>query len=279
MPTANVNGTSIFYRQAGQGPDVVLVHGLAADHAHWYLRILPQLASEFRVTVYDLRGHGLSASPPTGYSSAVMAADLAALLEHLGVKGAHVVGHSFGGVVALQLARRAPTLASRLTIADSRVRALQPVARASAWAGWPAWQQRLAAMGVAVDGDADLDFNLIEHVAKRGDVPRGQLPGGWTLGRRSRQRWQTLLATTSARRELGARAGVTRTALRRIWQPTRLVYGEHSFCLPTAYELARVLPDSRLILVSGAGHFHPITSPDTMVAQIRAFPDQGRASR
>jgi pimeloyl-ACP methyl ester carboxylesterase len=271
VPTASVNGTSIFYRQSGRGPDVVLIHGLAGDHAYWYLRLLPLLVPDFRVTVYDLRGHGLSAVPRTGYSSAVMAADLAGLLERLRTEGAHVVGHSFGGLVALQLARTQPAFVRSLTIADTRIDALQPVRPASTWAGWPEWQARLGAVGVHVDGDPELDFQLLDKVA---DLPReatGGTGGPRLFGRRSRQRWQRLLATTNAPTELPAAAGVTRRALRSIGQPAQLLYGERSFCLPTAHELLRLLPRSHLVVLPGVGHFHPITDPQTLARQLRSF--------
>jgi pimeloyl-ACP methyl ester carboxylesterase len=258
MPTARVNGTSIYYRQAGEGPDLVLVHGLAGDHAHWYLRLLPLLAGDFRVTVYDLRGHGLSAVPTTGYSSVEMAADLEGLLDRLRTNGAHVVGHSFGGVIALQLARLRPTLVHSLTIADSRIDVLQPARRASSWPGWGAWQSRLRARGLQFEDDPELDYRIIEHLAPR-------------LGGRSLQRWRQLLATTNARAELGMRSGITRAALAAIGQPTNLIYGELSFCLPTGRILATTMPRARLVVLPGLGHFHPITSPHTLVAQIRSF--------
>ena len=63
MPKACVNGVSLHYQQSGQGPDLVLIHGLAANLAFWFLRIVPALNKRHRVTVYDMRGHGKSGTP------------------------------------------------------------------------------------------------------------------------------------------------------------------------------------------------------------------------
>src|SRR5262245_8041617 len=90
-------------RGCGREP-VVLIHGLASSLAFWYFRIAPDLARQHRVVMLDLRGHGRSSMPATGYAGAAMAADLHALLDHLAVERAHVIGHSFGGNVALQFA-------------------------------------------------------------------------------------------------------------------------------------------------------------------------------
>src|SRR5215470_3923803 len=104
MPFANVNGIKFHFQRVGKGPDVVMIHGLAANLAFWYFRIIPFLMIDFCITAYDLRGHGKSEMSDSGYTSADMAADLDALLDHLGVEKAHLVGHSFGGQVALHYA-------------------------------------------------------------------------------------------------------------------------------------------------------------------------------
>ena len=81
MPKAKINGLTVHYQQMGLGPDLVMIHGLFANLAFWYLSVLPALARNFRVTVYDLRGHGYSDMPQRGYTSFDMAADLHALLD------------------------------------------------------------------------------------------------------------------------------------------------------------------------------------------------------
>ena len=82
------NGIQLHYQQHGQGPDVVLVHGVTSDLSYWLLTVVPRLAERHRVTVYDLRGHGYSDVPPAGYTSRDMAEDLRGLMDALGIERA-----------------------------------------------------------------------------------------------------------------------------------------------------------------------------------------------
>ncbi|MHC5544975.1 alpha/beta fold hydrolase, partial [Singulisphaera rosea] len=84
MPMTTANGLTFHYQQAGTGPDVVLIHGVTGDLSIWFLcRAIQALSESHRVTAYDLRGHGYSEAPPTGYTSSDHAADLFALMDHL----------------------------------------------------------------------------------------------------------------------------------------------------------------------------------------------------
>ena len=66
MPEVEVNGTRLYYQQSGDGPDVVLVHAVTSNQAVWvFAGLVDALAADFRVTSYDLRGHGFSDRPPT----------------------------------------------------------------------------------------------------------------------------------------------------------------------------------------------------------------------
>ena len=86
MPEVEVNGTRLFYQQSGDGPDVVLVHAVTSNQAVWvFTGLVDALAADFRVTTYDLRGHGASDRPPTGYTSADMAEDFRQLHAALGL--------------------------------------------------------------------------------------------------------------------------------------------------------------------------------------------------
>src|SRR5262245_55117226 len=126
MSVARINGANLCYCQCGSGEDVVLVHGLAANRAFWGLDLVSTLARSYRVTTFDLRGHGHSEMTPAGYRMEDLVADLAGLFDHLDIGQAHLVGHSWGGTVALQFALSQPWRITSLAVADSRVRALQP---------------------------------------------------------------------------------------------------------------------------------------------------------
>ena len=67
------SGLSVHYQQVGQGPDVVMVHGITGNLAVWHLHIVPALCDRYRTLTYDLRGHGYSGTPPEGYSPDDMA--------------------------------------------------------------------------------------------------------------------------------------------------------------------------------------------------------------
>src|SRR3954463_1586550 len=101
MPFVHANALRFHYQQSGEGPDVVLIHGVTGDLSIWFLcKLMTDLAADHRVTAYDLRGHGYSATPPAGYTSADHAADLFCLMDRIGAGRARLVGHSFGGVIA-----------------------------------------------------------------------------------------------------------------------------------------------------------------------------------
>src|SRR5687767_4841427 len=120
MPFATVRGIKLSYRQDDAGPDVVLIHGVAGNMAVWYLcGLVHELAGHFRVTAYDLRGHGYSESTPTGYTSRDMAEDLQALRQKLGIGPVYLLGHSFGAAIALQAALLEPEAVKGVVLSDA----------------------------------------------------------------------------------------------------------------------------------------------------------------
>jgi pimeloyl-ACP methyl ester carboxylesterase len=114
MPIEKINGVRIFLEEFGSGEPLVLVHGSWADHMEWPL-LVPLLASRFRVTVYDRRGHSLSERLATQGSIHEDVADLAAIIERAGAP-AHVLGNSMGGSISLRLAAERPELFQTLIV-------------------------------------------------------------------------------------------------------------------------------------------------------------------
>ena len=110
MATAKMNGVRLFYELNGTGEvPLVLVHGSWDSHNDWDL-VVPRLADTFRVLTYDRRGHSKSERPGGRGSVREDVADLAALIEHLGLVPAWVVGNSFGASITLRLAGERPEL-------------------------------------------------------------------------------------------------------------------------------------------------------------------------
>jgi pimeloyl-ACP methyl ester carboxylesterase len=281
MPKALVNGINLNYRSVGAGSDLVLVHGLAANHAFWRVDVLLPLARTHRVTVYDLRGHGYSDMPASGYTSASMAEDLHRLLDHLDIEQAHLVGHSYGGVVSLHFAALYPDRVASLTLADSRVRVLQPVQRIQDWPDWQLAVAELEKRGLRPPADeADVGVWLLEQLAspewrearqKMAEQALFVPFAGWSGGNRSAERWLKLLATTTARADISDVAGLTIERIRTVFAPTLAMYGERSRCLESCRGLQDELLDCRSVIVPGAGHFYPVIRPRFLVEAVEAF--------
>lgn len=115
--TAQVNGTRLHYVTAGEGPPVMLLHGWPQTWYEWR-HVIGLLASDHRVVAPDLRGFGYSAKPAAGYDAATMAADLAALSDHLGLREVTVIGHDWGAVFGYVYAARTPGQVRALGIVE-----------------------------------------------------------------------------------------------------------------------------------------------------------------
>lgn len=109
----------IAYSSGGAGPPVILLHGFPQTRAMWH-KIAPELAVDFRVICPDLRGYGASAKPEgvENYTFRAMGSDILALMDHLGLEAAHLVGHDRGARTAHRLALDAPDRFLSLTLMD-----------------------------------------------------------------------------------------------------------------------------------------------------------------
>ena len=115
-----VDGLSFHYRDWGtEGRDVLLLHGLASNARFWDM--LAPLLSDFRIVAVDQRGHGLTDKPEGGYEFSSFSSDVAGVIDGLGLKRPLVVGHSWGGNVAVQLASDHPDLLSGLVCIDGGI--------------------------------------------------------------------------------------------------------------------------------------------------------------
>jgi 3-oxoadipate enol-lactonase len=104
MPTLTANGIELAYRIDGDGPEtLVLVNGLADTKESWEAQ-LPAFAERYRVVSFDNRGVGETATPPGPYTSRLMADDLAALVDGIGLERFHLLGVSMGGMIAQEYA-------------------------------------------------------------------------------------------------------------------------------------------------------------------------------
>ncbi|MDX2379116.1 MAG: alpha/beta fold hydrolase, partial [Acidimicrobiia bacterium] len=116
----SIHGHEVGYRRTGDDNDeaVLLIHGLAGSSKTWDL-VMPALGERYDVIATDLLGHGESAKPMGDYSLGAFASGLRDFLAVLDVQSVTIVGHSFGGGVAMQLAYQHPHLVDRLVLAGS----------------------------------------------------------------------------------------------------------------------------------------------------------------
>jgi pimeloyl-ACP methyl ester carboxylesterase len=266
MVVARVGGLLTHYYRLGTdlGPPVVLIHGLATNAAFWFPETVSVLARDHLVLAYDLRGHGRSEMPAVGYGTADLVADLHALLRHEGIVRAHLVGHSYGGAVALHHAVLHPDEVASLTIADTRLGAFQTDAGWIKWLGLDAGRSRPQVMAPAVEGNGR-------------PTPSGARdgPGVWlspgTASARTATRWRRLLQETNAAVELQCAPGPAVTQLHGISVPVLAMYGENSDAMPSFRGLQDHLACCRSLIVPGAGHFHPRSRPHDFVNVLCGF--------
>lgn len=113
-----LNGLNVYYEQHGTGEPLVLIAGLASDSQSW-APILPALAERFHVLIFDNRGAGRTEPMDTPLDIPRMACDVIALLDALAIPQAHLLGHSMGGMIALECAARHPNRIRKLILAST----------------------------------------------------------------------------------------------------------------------------------------------------------------
>ena len=286
MAVAVVNGVRLNYLQlspeSGAGEDLVMVHGLATNLAFWYAPYATEFSKRYRVTIYDQRGHGRSEAPAAGYRPDELRRDLRGLLDHLQIRRAHFLAHSFGGVIALKLACADPERVASLVIADTHIAAARDDGATRAWRDSDRIQAILEHAGIALDArDPYFGYKLLTEVARlqqaNAVVPAelAELVAPW-LGARSNRtatQWLRLMDRTSAQRELTSDDGLDAKSLRRLRFPILALYGDRSQARFTGDELLKFWPHATFWRVRDAGHFFPTTRADEVLALCRRFWD------
>lgn len=120
MATLNINGTNIYYEVHGNtsAPALIFLHGLGSSAQDWEKQ-LEAFTPDYHVVLIDMRGHGQSDKPRSTYSISGFASDVIAVMDHLNIPQAHIVGLSMGGMIAFQLAVDHPTRLTSMVIVNS----------------------------------------------------------------------------------------------------------------------------------------------------------------
>jgi len=284
---AHVNGTQLNYVQVESqlGPaceDLVMVHGLATNMAFWYFHYAPVFAQRYRVTLYDLRGHGRSAMPERGYTPQNLATDLQQLLDHLDIPRAHFVTHSFGGVVALNLACLDPGRIGTLVLADTHISAARHAHSSTDWGQGNEIQTILKQNGLSLDtSDPYFGYKLLTEVAhlqlNNTEVPAALLelvgPLIGKYGQRTATQWLKLMHGLHAERELMGDDGLSLEKLQKLNFPILSMYGDRSQAKITGKQLLDIWPHAEFRRVRDAGHFFPSSKPAEVIAGCQQFWD------
>ncbi|MDQ7828761.1 MAG: alpha/beta fold hydrolase [Armatimonadota bacterium] len=244
MPYAHLNGIRLYYEEEGSGPPLLLLEGLGYALWMWF-RQRPALRQHFRLVLPDTRGVGLSEAPPGPYTIDLFASDAVALLDHLEIPRAHVLGVSMGGMVAMALALHYPERVERLVLVNTTAggpeavpmppETLQALLAARAL---PPRDGLRAAMALAfATGYMAAHPEEVEQILDW-RLARPQSPEAWA--------WQFQAGQAF---DLSAH-------LREIRHPTLVVAGSADRVLPVANAalLADRLPHARLRVFEGGGH-------------------------
>jgi len=272
--TVKIHGHDVAYRRAGEGPVVVLVHGIAGSSATWN-PLIERLATRYTVIAPDLLGHGESAKPRGDYSLGAYASGIRDLLVMLDVDRATFVGHSLGGGVAMQLAYQFPQMCERLVLVASGGlgKEVSPLLRFIAAPGSEYVLPLI--LTPRIHGVAGSVGGVLGRLGLRADPLWSEVWASWTRltdARAQRAFVHTIRAVIDV-------AGQRVSARDRLYLarevPTLVVWGDRDAVIPVSHGRVahELMPGSRLEIIEGAGHFFPVEQPDVLADLLTEFLD------
>jgi pimeloyl-ACP methyl ester carboxylesterase len=248
MSYLDVNGSRLYYETAGSGDPVVLIHGLGADARVWDLQF-ELFAQSYSVVRYDLRGHGRSAVPTE--EPYAHADDLAALLDHVGIARAALVGQSMGGEIAINFALDYPEQTNSLVLADSTVEGY-------AWS--TEWQESWGPIASAYAiGDSNAALaQVLAHPLLVGSVKQPNVKTRLTEMFSDYSGWHFVHADPVRVADPPALQ-----RLHQIQAPSLILIGQYE--LPDFHRISELLvqnlPNAQRTELAGVGHVVPLEAP------------------
>ncbi|MDH6575951.1 alpha/beta hydrolase [Kitasatospora sp. MAP5-34] len=263
MPEVGANGVSLYYESQGTGPGVVLVHGSWSDADSWS-RVVPGLATGCTVVAYDRRGHSRSEDPGVQGSVHEDVADLAGLIEALGLAPAFVCGNSYGGLITLRLAAVRPELVRGITVHEPPgVELIRADPGLSVITG--GFAERIAPVRVLLEaGESAAAAELFVETVALGPGAWLQLPAPLrhTFVRNAPTFLDELRDPEALALDLTALAGYT--------APVLLTRSDGPAPLfePVLDRIALTLPHAEIHVYLGAGHVPHVTQPEEYVRVV-----------
>jgi 3-oxoadipate enol-lactonase len=258
MPYAHLHDAELYYREIGAGEPLLLLMGLGGSQDGWGSPFVAALARDWRVIAMDHRGAGRSTRGVAPYSLAQLADDAAALLPAAKAERAHIFGLSMGGMVAQELALRAPERVGGLVLASTNCGG-----RAAIWPGADGRRRFL-------DGMERTGSPLAPLLV----TPRYASEHRAELQRRALRLLMSGTPPSVFREQAGAIARFsTYERLAAISAPTLVMTGDSDALIPPANAavLQRRIPGAERAVVREAGHVFTWEAPDRAAAEITRF--------
>jgi len=258
LTRAEVNGHSVAYRYAGEGPPLVLLHGFLCDSRCWR-RQLADLSDRFRVVAWDAPGAGSSSDPPYPFTVTDWAQCLAQFLDTVGIERAQVLGLSWGGILAQEFYRLYPARVLALILSDT-------------YAGWK------GSLSESVRKKR-LERCFLESLLPPEEVIARWVPEFFTEAA-SHDLKVEMSAVVSDFHPLGFRLMAKSSAdtdtsylLPNIEVPTLILWGDDDRRSPMniAEQLHDAIPNAELAVIAKTGHVSNMEQPEEFNAQVRRF--------
>jgi pimeloyl-ACP methyl ester carboxylesterase len=257
-----LHGHRVNFNIAGQGPPVVLIHGIAGRAAQWDQAML-QLAERHTVIAPDLLGHGESAKPRGDYSLGAFASGVRDLLIGLDIEGATVVGHSLGGGIAMQFAYQFPERCQRLVLVSSGGlgQDVHPVLRAATLPGSELVLPLLAHEKLLEV--ASIVPRVLGKVGFRAGPDITEMARGYSSLSNAEGRSAFIHTVRAVIDPTGQRINASDRLYLASKMPTMIVWGHRDRIIPVAHARPahKGMPGSRLELFEDAGHFPHLDDP------------------
>ncbi len=250
MPIITVNNRQVHIQELNKGAEqtVVLIHGMFSNLSIYYFNIAPVLAKHFHVVMYDLKSHGMSERFLDGYDLDNMSSDLIGLIDHLQLEKVHLVGYSFGGLIALKTALEYPDRVNQLVVMEA-----------------PDPQDEKARN--IID---EYSKEFLEHyVANFTDTTKVQM--GKRQMEKNHRMYEFLFNQTTIKADMIREKHFLGEAdFKGLETSTLLLYGADSNCRPTGEWLQSQISQSELELIQG-DHNIPIQEPQLIAETIAQF--------